>query len=77
MAKGAGVADIDKWDQDRQSTQWDSQLTKADTQAQQLGLTGTPAFLFEGPKGSKPLPNAGSAAAIESAIKSSADPGHR
>lgn len=70
VARDAGVEDIDRWDQDRQSSSWDSELAKVDAQAQQLGFTGTPAFLVEGPKGSKPLPNAGSAAAIESAIKS-------
>lgn len=71
VAKGAGVPDIAKWNQDRQSSRWDAQLTQTDTQAGQLGLTGTPGFLFEGPNGQqKTVPSPGSAAAIESAIKS-------
>jgi protein-disulfide isomerase len=70
VAKGAGVADIDKWNSDRQSSQWDAQLAKNDTQARQLGFSGTPSFLFEGPGGQKAVENPGSTAAIESAIKS-------
>jgi protein-disulfide isomerase len=70
VARDAGVKDIDLWDQDRQSSTWDSQLSQVDSDAQQLGFTGTPSFLVEGPKGRKPLPNPGSAAAIESAIDS-------
>jgi protein-disulfide isomerase len=70
VAKGAGVTDIAKWNQDRQSTRWDAQLTQTASQASQLGLTGTPGFLFEGPNGHKTVPSPGSAAAIESAIKS-------
>jgi protein-disulfide isomerase len=69
VARGAGVEDIESWDQDRQSSSWDSQLSRVDAEAQQLGFTGTPSFLVEGPKGSKPLPNPGSAAAIEAAIR--------
>ena len=69
VAKGAGVADIAKWNQDRQSSRWDAQLTQTDAQAGQLGLTGTPGFLFEGPNGQKTVPSPGSAAAIESAIR--------
>jgi protein-disulfide isomerase len=70
VAKGAGVPDLDKWNSDRQSTRWDAQLTQTDTQAGQLGFSGTPSFLFKGPKGQKPVENPGSTAAIESAIKS-------
>jgi protein-disulfide isomerase len=70
IAKGAGVPDISKLDQDRQSSKWDSQLAQNDTEATQLGLTGTPGFLFEGPNGKrKTVASPGSAAAIESAIK--------
>jgi protein-disulfide isomerase len=69
VAKGAGVADIAKWNQDRESSRWDAQLAQTDTQAGQLGLTGTPGFLFEGPNGQKTVPSPGSAAAIESAIR--------
>src|SRR3954451_1496707 len=70
VARGAGVADISKWNEARQSSKWDAQLNGTAAQAQQLGLTGTPGFLFEGPKGRKVVASPGSSAAIESAIKS-------
>jgi protein-disulfide isomerase len=70
VAKGASVADLDQWNQDLQSPRWDAQLARTDADAQRLGFTGTPAFLVQGPNGNKPLPNPGSAAAIESAIQS-------
>jgi protein-disulfide isomerase len=70
VARGAGVEDIEQWDQDRQSSSWDSQLDQVQSEAQQLGFTGTPSFLVVGPNGRKPLPNPGSAAAIEAAIDS-------
>jgi protein-disulfide isomerase len=70
VARGAGVPDLDQWNQDRQSSRWDAQIAQADTEAQQLGFTGTPAFLVEGPNGREPLPSPGSAAEIESAIQS-------
>ena len=69
VAKGAGVEDIAKWDQDRQSPQWDAQIAQAGTEAEQLGFTGTPSFLVEGPNGSQPLGTPGSASAIEAAIR--------
>jgi protein-disulfide isomerase len=70
VAKGAGVANLSKWNDARQSSKWDAQLNDTNAEAQQLGLTGTPGFLFEGPKGRKVVPSPGSAAAIESAINS-------
>src|SRR5256885_16815282 len=59
VAKGAGVTDISKWNVDRQSSKWDAQLTSTDTQARQLGVNGTPGFLFEGPKGKKVVASPG------------------
>jgi protein-disulfide isomerase len=69
VARGAGVEDLDKWDQDRQSSEWDSQLEQISTEAQQLGFSGTPSFLVEGPNGRQPLSTPVSAADIESAIE--------
>jgi protein-disulfide isomerase len=69
VAEGAGVEDIAKWNEDRQSAQWDAQIAQADTEAGQLGFTGTPSFLVEGPNGRKALPTPGSASPIEAAIR--------
>jgi protein-disulfide isomerase len=70
VAEGAGVPDLDQWNEDRQSSQWDSQLAQAGTEAQQLGFTGTPSFLVEGPNGREPLASPGSVSDFESAIQS-------
>jgi protein-disulfide isomerase len=55
IAKGAGVPDIDEWNQSRDGSQWDSILAKGTADAQSLGFNGTPSILVEGPKGQKPL----------------------
>jgi protein-disulfide isomerase len=55
IAKGAGVPDIDEWNQSRNGSQWDSILAKGTADAQSLGFNGTPSILVEGPKGQKPL----------------------
>jgi protein-disulfide isomerase len=68
IAKGAGVPDIAKWNQDRQSAQWEAVLSRDNAQAKALGFTGTPSFVVEGPKGKKALGTPGSAQEIESAI---------
>ncbi len=69
VAEGAGVQDIEKWNQDRQSSRWDAQLAQTATEAGRAGFSGTPAFLVEGPNGSRALPSPGSAAPIEAAIR--------
>jgi protein-disulfide isomerase len=55
IAKGAGVPDIDEWNQSRDGSQSDSILAKGTADAQSLGFNGTPSILVEGPKGQKPL----------------------
>jgi protein-disulfide isomerase len=55
IAKGAGVPDINKWNQDRQSSKWDSVLSRTQAEAQALGFSGTPSILVEGPGGKKPF----------------------
>jgi protein-disulfide isomerase len=70
VAEGAGVADLEQWNEDRQSSRWDEQIAQAGTEAQQLGFTGTPSFLVDGPNGSEPLPSPGSVSDFESAIQS-------
>jgi protein-disulfide isomerase len=68
IARGAGVPDIAKWNQDRQSPKWDAVLQRSDGEAKSLGFTGTPSVLVEGPGGRKTLsvPTLGQ---IESAIR--------
>jgi len=51
VAKGAGVPDIAKWNQDRQSSKWDAVLSKVQSEAQSLGLNATPTIVVEGPGG--------------------------
>jgi protein-disulfide isomerase len=67
VAKGAGVADIDKWNTDRQDSSLDPEIAKVDGQAQSLGFSGTPSFLVEGPGGQKAV-GTGSLDQIESAV---------
>jgi protein-disulfide isomerase len=72
VANGAGVPDIGKWNTDRASSKWDAVLAKTQTQAQQLGFTGTPSILVQGPRGTKPFPGSTvpTLTQIEDAVKS-------
>jgi protein-disulfide isomerase len=71
VARGAGVPDIAKWNQDRNSPKVAKQLAKFQREAQSLGLSATPSILVKGPKGTK-LVGSGviPESQIESAIKS-------
>jgi len=51
VAKGAGVPDIAKWNQDRQSSKWDAVLSKVRSEALSLGINATPTIVVEGPGG--------------------------
>ena len=55
IAKGAGVPNLDRWNQDRDSARWDAVLARDSAQAESQGLSGTPGILVEGPGGSKAL----------------------
>jgi protein-disulfide isomerase len=55
IAKGAGVKDIAKWNRDRESARWDAVLAQTASEAQSLGLGGTPSVVVEGPGGQKVL----------------------
>ncbi len=70
IAKGAGVPDIAKWDEDRKSRAVLDEVGRTSEEAQALGLTGTPSFAVEGPatKGLEVLGTPGSAGALEEAI---------
>jgi protein-disulfide isomerase len=69
IARSAGVADIDQWNSDRDSSQWDGALARNDSQAKALGFSGTPSVLVEGPNGRKPFATIPSYAQIEAAVK--------
>ncbi len=49
VAKGAGVKDIARWNEDRKSKQVTGEVAKTTEQAASLGLTGTPSFAIQGP----------------------------
>jgi protein-disulfide isomerase len=70
IAKGAGVADIARWDRDRKRKPVLAEVQRTSAEAQRLGLTGTPSFAVEGPstEGLQTLGTPGSAGDIESAI---------
>lgn len=71
VAKGAGVADIARWNQDRESEAVLTQVQSESQEAQQLGLSGTPSFVVTGPgaEGKEVLGTPGSAGALEDAIE--------
>jgi protein-disulfide isomerase len=55
IADAAGVQDLDKWNQSRDSSKWESVLSNGTNQAESLGFNGTPSILVTGPSGQKPL----------------------
>jgi protein-disulfide isomerase len=71
IAKGAGVKDLAKWNEDRKSKQLMDKVSSTTAEAENLGFTGTPSFAVEGPgsKGLETLGTPGSAEAIEESIK--------
>ncbi|HEY6731334.1 MAG TPA: DsbA family protein [Solirubrobacterales bacterium] len=68
VAKGAGVSDIEKWNEDRAL----KRATVEDTskEAQELGFNGTPSFAIKGPStdGLEPIGTPTSAGAMEEKI---------
>lgn len=71
VAKGAGVADVARWNRDRKSEAVLSRVQSESQEAQQLGLTGTPSLVVIGPgtEGEEVLGTPGSAGALEEAIE--------
>jgi hypothetical protein len=69
IPKGAGVPDISKWDSGRGSSKWPPELASINSQANQLGFTGTPSVYVQGPKGRKVFTNVPTPAEVEAAIK--------
>jgi len=68
VAKGAGVENLEKWNQDRAKFLPEVEATTAE--AQELGFNGTPSFAIEGPKtkGLEPLGTPESVGDLEKAI---------
>ena len=75
VAKGAGVADIDKWDQDRKDPKWKKQLEQHQSEFDRFGFHGTPSFAIQSGDGpAQAIPGQGGTsvlqpAALEAAIK--------
>ncbi len=55
IAEGAGIADIDRWNEDRESSEWDAVLEQNNGDAESLGFAGTPSILVTGPGGERVL----------------------
>ena len=74
IAKGAKVADIPRWDQDRESGRVGAVVQGTTAEAEELGFGGTPSFAVEGPgtKGLEPLGTPGSLGEFEEAIEAAA-----
>jgi protein-disulfide isomerase len=69
IAEGAGVRDLDEWNEDRALARAEVEETSAE--AQQLGLQGTPTFAIKGPKTDdlEVIGTPGSTSALEEAIE--------
>jgi protein-disulfide isomerase len=69
VAKGAGVKDLDRWNEDRAKATAEAEEITAE--AQQLGLQGTPTFAIRGPNtnGLEVIGTPNSASALEEAIE--------
>ena len=55
IANAAGVPDISKWNQSRNSSQWDAIIAKGTTDAEGFGFNGTPSLVAQGPKGTQAI----------------------
>src|SRR3954447_541127 len=55
IAKAAGVSDINRWNDSRNSSKWDAVIAKGTTDAEGFGFDGTPSLVAEGPKGTRPI----------------------
>jgi protein-disulfide isomerase len=70
IAKGAGVADLGRWNADRKSADVLGVVRRTSAEAERLQFGGTPSFAVEGPAtgGIKTLGTPGSAGELEAAI---------
>lgn len=71
IARAAGIGDIARWNEQRESQAVLRQVQRESEEAQSLGLTGTPSFAVSGPatEGKEVLGTPGSAGALEEAIE--------
>lgn len=68
VAEGAGVPDLDAWNESRADPRWDDVLAKTQEEAAGLGLTGTPSIVVQGPAGTEVLGGFPSTEQIERAL---------
>jgi protein-disulfide isomerase len=68
IAGGAGVPDLEAWEEDRSDPRWDEQLAETQQLAVEEGIQATPSVIVEGPGGSENLGSFPSAEQIEAAI---------
>lgn len=70
VARGAGVPEIGRWNEARQSARVLERVRAESAQAEELGLRGTPSFLVEGPsvEGLESLGTPSGPSALEAAI---------
>lgn len=70
IAKGAGVPDIARWNEERKNKAIVREVEETTAEAQKLGFSGTPSFAVEGPgtNGLEPIGSAPSPEEIEEAI---------
>jgi protein-disulfide isomerase len=74
IARGAGVPDIAKWNEERKDPKTIEEVEATTTEAEQLNFTGTPSFAVEGPgtSGKETLGTPGEAGLLEEAIEKAA-----
>jgi protein-disulfide isomerase len=74
VAKGAGVENLAKWQEDRRSTKTAAEIEASTAAARRLGFDGTPSFAIKGPgtDGLEPLGTPSSAEGLEQAIERAA-----
>ncbi|MGC1166146.1 MAG: thioredoxin domain-containing protein [Solirubrobacterales bacterium] len=69
VARGAGVKDIARWNQERKSSKLTDEVTATTAEAQKLGFTGTPSFALKGPDGLELLGTPSAPEEVEEAIE--------
>lgn len=73
IAKGAGVPEIGKWNEERKSKRVLDEVSKQTEEAKQLAFTGTPSFAVQGQSGKlETLGTPSSASELEAAIQQQA-----
>jgi len=74
IARGAGVADIARWNEERKDPKTVEEVEASTAEAERLDFTGTPSFAVEGPgtSGKNTLGTPGEAGLLEEAIEGAA-----